>query len=222
MPWNTNLMSIAESEVLRATGAPCYPQTTGFPSWHHLKFPRRMGGPLHSGCTGQVAMVGVVAGMQKHVTTMCLISRRIQWLQDVHCSPHSSSQGAPLLTPFKDSNQQWRLQAAPRCLQAFQHQLQRGAPEAGSLQRPWHQGNGPIIWGCLMPWMPFSPRKTRTILHNTMTNVIKLRGLAYFQAHWFKNMLESWDDEGTLPVPNNPQPLALSTTTNMEMSKSPH
>lgn len=99
-------MSIAESEVLRATGAPCYPQTTGFPSWHHLKFPRRMGGPLHSGCTGKVAMVVVVAGMQKHVTTMCLISRRIQWLQDVHCSPHSSSQGAPLLKPFKDSNQQ--------------------------------------------------------------------------------------------------------------------
>lgn len=55
-----------------------------------------------------------------------------------------------------------------------------------------------------------------------MTKVIKLRGLDYFQAHWFKNMLESWDDEGTLPVPNYPQPLALSTTTNMEMSKSPH
>ena len=107
----------------------------------------------------------------------------------------------------------WRLQAAPRCLQAFQHQLQRGAPEAGSLQRPWHQGDDSIISGCLKMDAGI-PIKIRNFTGKTRWLTIKLRDTLFSDipgTHLFKNMLESWDDEGTVPVPNNPQPLALST-----------
>ena len=79
-----------------------------------------------------------------------------------------------------------------------------------------------LVW----KWIPRDSHKnSRNFTGKTRWLTIKLGGtVAYFQtypmAHLFKNMLESWDDEGTVPVPNNPQPLALSTTFFWKFKKS--